>query len=648
MELLKFLLASVFAVLSYGIGTLVLRFFKIPLRGDLWIGLAGLLGLGAGGTLLGFLFLIPGLFGMPAIAIVGVIGLGGIFLQWKDRPNGKRAGNAKSHTRELIFATLALILLAIPLVGVLSPSTSLDWDSLAYHLAVPKIWVSQGHAGPVSFVHHSNFPAAVDSWFVVGEIIGGQTAAKAFTLWFTAFGTISIFGLIRQRLSPASSWPCGIAFLSIPMVMWESSTAYIDVANGLFAGFGFVFAAQYVEKQEKSDLFVAAILLALAAGSKYTGLQAIVIASLVVLLLINQSQKASAVKMGALAAAFASPWYIKNWILVGNPVYPFFYSVLGGKNWDKFQGQIYSEEHQTFGYHGAANLGQSIFGLVTSPGRFTNPQPALGNGFAFVSMGFAVIVGAIIGVVRGVTEKFDKALALMILIQLLAWFALSQQSRYILTLAVPMLYFFARALEWKPLGKLVMGALALQVLATLWVYKEGFLTERLPVLIGALTRDEFLGGYKMDDGSQKSGAVDTYSLSKVIDADPTVQKVGLYDEVFGYYLNKPYFWATPGHTTEMGYADMKTADELVASFKRLGITHVYVTNRYIKGTLDLDLWEKASGIDGPITPYSDKDRQSRMGDERTKWRVLLAEAIAAKKLTLHSRFSQLRFLFKVE
>lgn len=548
----------------------------------------------------------------------------------------------------LLLGLACAVLLAIPLVGVLTPSTASDWDSLAYHLAVPKIFHLQKAISSISFIHHSNFPAAVDYWFIAGEQYGGQNLSKSFTWLFTAFGCIAIFGYIRSRFTSTAGWISAIAFLSIPMVMWESGTAYIDVANGLFAGFGFVFAAEYIEKSEKGSLWIAAILLSLAAGSKYTGLQAIGIASIVGLIFLEGAEKVSSVKLGALAAAFASPWYIKNWIVVGNPVYPFFYSVLHGKNWDEFQGKIYSEEQHTFGYHGATNLGQSILGLVTSPGRFTNPIPSSGTGFAFVTLGFAVVVGAIIGIVRGLVSRFDKALATMILIQLVAWFALSQQSRYILALVVPMLCFLSRGLEWKPLGKFVIGAVALQAVASLWIYKETILAERLPVLVGGLTKDEFLGGYKLDNGTTVPGIVDFYSPAKYMNEDPSVTKVGLFDEVFGYYLDKPYFWATPGHTTEMGYAEMKTADEFVASLKRLGISHCYYKSRVAKGSEEETLWLKASGVDGTPEPYPADKRAARIEDQRNKWRVLFAEAVAAKKLTLVQRFSATRFLFKVE
>jgi 4-amino-4-deoxy-L-arabinose transferase-like glycosyltransferase len=651
-ELLSFVLASVVAILPIGVGGLILRLVRQEITGDLMLGLAGLVGLGTVGTLFGILFLVPGAVALWSVLVICFACSVCTGIWFKGLPkNPVPKAQKPVYNITTLFCCIAILLGLVALVGVLTPSTSLDWDSLAYHLAVPQLWIQAKHASSISFIHHSNFPGAVDSWFTVGQLIGGQTAAKTFTWWFTVYGTVAIIGFIRERFSVTTSWLCGLAFASIPMVMWESGTAYIDVANGLFAGFGFVFAALYVEKREKSDMLLAAVLLSLAAGSKYTGLQAIFIACLVVLILIDRAEKVGAAQLGSLAAGLSNFWYFKNWIQVGNPVYPFFYSVLGGKNWDTFNGQIYSDEQKTFGYQGALNLGQSVFGLVTSPGRFTNPGPSAGTGFAFVSLGFAVFAGALIGIIKGLVSRFDKALALMILIQLLAWFALSQQSRYILTLVVPMLFFVANAIEWKPVGKIVIGSVVVQIIASIWISTNSgsLFAERLPVLIGAITRDEFLGGYKLEDGSSVPGHVETYTLSKYVDNDSSVIKVGLFDEVFGYYLNKPYFWATPGHTTELDYAHITTSDDLATNLKKLGISHAYITNKFIRGTEEETLFLRVSGLSGQAPmPYSAEERSKRMEDQRNKWRVLFAEAIASKKFTLVNAFSKTRFLFKIE
>ena len=588
-------------------------------------GLSGLIGLGVAGTLVYFLGLADLKLAFGAVLVVlGLMSLAAIIaLRKEHRPTFEKPSS---------LLLVALIPLLVSLVGVLTPSTALDWDSIAYHLAVPKIWLQEGHVSSVSYIHHSNFPAAVDGLFLIGLKLGGQAGAKAFVWWFTAFGTLAIYGVLGDRFGKKSGAISALIFASIPMVIWESGTAYIDVAHGLFAGFGFYFAALHIESRKREDAILAGIMLGLAAGSKYTGLQSIGIAGL--LMLIMGERKLAAQAIG-IAVAVCAPWYIKNWIVVENPVYPFFYSVLGGKNWDAAAAAMYTGQQKTFGYPGIANLGNSIIGLAGNSGRFTDPQPLLGNGFAFVSLGFALLATGAAGIAKGLASKFDRSIALMIGIQLLAWTVLSQQSRYILALAIPLLALGARAIDWKPTKHLIPAGAGIQLLISLYLYNASIIQERLPVLAGGLTEQEFLEGFQASDGGRVSGKVATATLNKATKDDPAVKKIALLDEVFGFYLDKPYIWAGPGHTTEVAWAKMQTAQDLIDNFKQLGASHVYLNNQYVA---DLDKWNHSL-----TQPRSEPLAE----DIRNKWRQLVGDAIHEGKLKLTQQLSRTKALYEI-
>ncbi|RYG63093.1 hypothetical protein EON77_21365, partial [bacterium] len=268
-----------------------------------------------------------------------------------------------------------LIAAALAFTGVVTPSTALDWDTLAYHLAVPKIWLAEGHIAPVSFIHHSRFPAAADSLFLLGLSFGGangggEIAAKGFMFAAYVFGIFAIFGLARQRYGAAAGWLGALAFAAVPMVMWEAGSAYIDLIHGLYAGLGLWLLAD--DSEERAHPVVAALLIGLALGTKYTGLQAFGVA--LVLTFLGARRKET-LKFAAVALGLGAFWYVKNWVQAGNPVYPFYYSVFGGVNWNEFAARIYAEEQATFGIGKGPG---AILGLVAVPGRFTNPGPLTG------------------------------------------------------------------------------------------------------------------------------------------------------------------------------------------------------------------------------------------------------------------------------
>jgi hypothetical protein len=296
---------------------------------------------------------------------------------------------------------------------------------------------------------------------------------------------------------------------------------------------------------------------------------------------------------------------------------------------------MYTGQQKTFGYPGIANIGSSIFGLAGNSGRFTDPQPLLGNGFAFVSLGFALLATGAAGIAKGLANKFDRSIALMIGIQLLAWTVLSQQSRYILALAIPLLALGARAIDWKPTKHLIPAAAGLQLLASLYIYNSSIITERLPVLSGGLTEQEFLEGFDTIDGQRVSGKVATATLNKVTKDDPAVKKIALLDEVFGFYLDKPYFWAGPGHTTEVTWAKMQNAQEMIDNFKQLGISHVYLNNQYVP---DLEKWNQSL-----TQPRSEPLAE----DIRNKWRQLVGDAIYEGKLKPTQQLSRTKTLYEI-
>lgn len=660
--MLGVLITLVFATAIAGFGKLLIGRWLKPFDPAFRCGAAGLVGLGAVGTLTLFIGLLPGglRWGIALPALAALVGFVLILRDAKGRPF--KLATPKGPMALLLLALVLAFLIA--LVGVLAPSDTLDWDSLAYHLAVPKIWLAAGQVTFISFIHHSNFPFAIDNLFVWGLVWGGQSGAKAFSLAFWLYGVMAIFGLARQRVSDPAGWWAAAAFGLLPVVVWLSGTAYIDVGNGLYAGLGIVMAAWWLAERERREaLVLAGVFLGLAAGSKYTGLQTIFAVGVVLVVAGARGGFGgafkSAVVVSALALAIASPWYVKNVVNTGNPVYPFFYSILGGKNWDSFSAQIYSEEQQTFGAgramastqqpNYAANplefsrLPSAVLGLAYQPGRYINPAPTQGFGVPIGTIGFAMVATGLLWLISGRTRVFEGAMLGAVGISLLLWFVLSQQVRYMITLAVPLSVLAGMGAVRLKVGPILAGAVAVQALLSLFVLtryapdgQNPRLAAQLKAATGQIPEEEYLGR-----------SVSFYRPAQFLNEVAKGGKVALYDEVFGYFLDVPYFWANPGHTTELGYDQMESGADLVAAWRKLGITHVYL-NMAIAGPDDPTTvrMRAAMGLDGPPQPYAGEEREQMFADLRTKWKVLVAEAVALGELELLSEPGR-RLIFKL-
>ncbi|MEZ5162187.1 MAG: hypothetical protein R2688_00235 [Fimbriimonadaceae bacterium] len=174
-----------------------------------------------------------------AAIVVAILGIGAATFKSWDRSLLKFDGR-----KNLGVVALFGLLLLFPLVASLSPSTTMDWDSIAYHLAVPKMWMQDGQIHKVLNLHHSNFPFSIDNLYIWGLALGGEAGAKAFSFAILVFGVLAVYGTAR-RCFPDSQFAglaAGLIFAGSPVVLWESGTAYIDVAHGLYAGLG-VFCA---------------------------------------------------------------------------------------------------------------------------------------------------------------------------------------------------------------------------------------------------------------------------------------------------------------------------------------------------------------------------------------------------------------------
>jgi 4-amino-4-deoxy-L-arabinose transferase-like glycosyltransferase len=585
------------------------------------LGLGGLLGLGVLGTYTLLVGLLPGGldwggFGVIVLALVGI---------WFLIQEFRGLTFAKPENVDLLAYLALAVGFLFALCAVLTPSTPNDWDSIAYHLAIPKIYLANGQIRPILFIHHSNFPAVVDLSFVWGLLVGGQAGAKAFILAYTVFGVLAIGGIAKEAYGKAASLWAMVAFATVPVVLWESGTAYIDVAHGLFAGFGLLLALKGLKDEHRASFVLAGLMLGLACASKYTGLQTLFVAALIlgISLLLKRQSVRPVFTVVLIAVVVASPWYVKNVVWTGNPTYPFFYEVFHGQNWDQRRADIYAVEQKSFGVglttekREWGKLGHAVLGLAYQPGRYINPMQTEGGGSPLGAIGLAVFGGLLFWSLAIKPKPFEAALLGAAGLSLILWFALSQQSRYITTLAVPACILAGgAAVDRRLAGRVVAGLIAIQAGITLYVNKQFVFDTSSQVALHKVDETEFL----------KASLGSYYGAVEKINALPAGSKVALYDQVFGFYLDTPYFWANPPHCTVIPYDQMKSGNDYVAAMSKLGFTHIYV--QFVDPKTDGE-FAKALGLNGIPEPLSAGLRDQWQHDWIQVWKVWLCDAVAS-------------------
>lgn len=631
------------SALLAGVGDGLLRRWTSQFDPALRFGLAGLVGLGAFGILLLPIGLISTSFGF-IVGSAALLAMIGIWL-WRQLLEAARFSPPR---QGFPFMALAIASIACcgTLVVALGPSDSLDWDSLAYHLAVPKIWILNGKISYIGFIHHSNFPFVVDNLYIFGLHAGGEAGAKAFTIAYFVYGLVAIFGFVRSRFGVDAGWWSVMALIGVPTMLWETGTAYIDAAHGMLAGLGILLIAQWLERLEDHKLlYIGAIMLGLGAASKYTGLQIILGVGLVIAttLLIRRANAwwKPAMLAGLMAVAIPAPWLAKNAIWTGNPVFPFFYERFGGRNWDQFAADIYRDEQQTFGVgrtetgRDPMQIGAAILGLAYQPGRYVNPNQVAGGGFPIGALGVVAVAAGVAIPLSGRARGLVGYVLAATLLCLAMWFLLSQQSRYLTSLAVPLCAVAGASVSLIRAGPIMAILILGQAAYSLWLVYELSIRQKSKVVFGMMSKAEYYAqvGPKLGE------------LATDLDRLAGAGKIALYDDVFGFFFNKPYIWANPGHSTIIDYDRCRNGADLISQLKEIGVSLVVFNVAH--GSRESTLrWLEAAGLIEGGLPYSEQEWQAALQDRRTKWRALLADAIRSGRLRLELRSGSI-FAFRL-
>jgi hypothetical protein len=234
-----------------------------------------------------------------------------------------RAGNP---TPLLIILILAVLLYVATIAGLIPSPVADVW---VFHVPLTKSIIEHhGFVSPqIDHPFYGNIPLFFHVLFACAMLFTDH--------WFAAnVVNICIFiGFLALLTSCGKHWR-GAGFL---LVVWlivaqdffSGSVAQpmTDLPRSCFAIASVLFLWRYLESRRPSELLQCALVLGGAVGSKYTELQMLGLVGLVLLPLILRGRISLGLFAVSLAgfAIVAAYWYLKNLIVLGNPVYPFIF-----------------------------------------------------------------------------------------------------------------------------------------------------------------------------------------------------------------------------------------------------------------------------------------------------------------------------------
>jgi hypothetical protein len=320
-------------------GALLRKFFPLLDNGErLFLGTG--LGLGIFG-IIGFGLAAAGA-AKPVVllTLLIVIPLLGIWRGWwrQVEEDAKSVGQVlRSSTERGVkwIPWLAGIALFLSFILAFAPPAD-SFDALLYHLAVPALWLKDGGLAVGKILPVYWYPGLVEGAYVWGLALWSEATAPLLHL---AWGILTV-GLIwwwaRKVWGNSTAWRSVAVAISMPSLALLAAWAYTDLALAFYSAAALYLLWRYRDSKEKRLLILNGILCGLAMGVKYTSF---ILPIMVVgwLAWIYRRRLIEwflpTVQFSVAALLVASPWYIRNWIWMGNPFYPY---VFGGKLWDSF------------------------------------------------------------------------------------------------------------------------------------------------------------------------------------------------------------------------------------------------------------------------------------------------------------------------
>ena len=262
-----------------------------------------------------------------------------------------------SSVEKYLFYVLLLLLFTLIITTIILGSVPpVDRDGLTHHLYIPKLWLQHGGIYEIPKILFSYYPMNLDLLYTIPLYYGNDIIPKYIHYLFALLTALLLYRHLKKRLGRNFGIFGALFFLSVPIILKLSITVYVDLGVVFFTTAALLTLLHWAE----NDLSLRFLVLAgsccgLAAGTKYNGLIAIAVFTLMTPMIYQQNtSKGKQSNSKALCSGFIfafvtlaifSPWLIKNYTWTHNPIYPLHNTLFQKLDTQNIDQQARSEEN---------------------------------------------------------------------------------------------------------------------------------------------------------------------------------------------------------------------------------------------------------------------------------------------------------------
>jgi hypothetical protein len=480
----------------------------------------------------------------------------------------------------IAFFTL-VVCLCVAFLLVLTPEISKD--ALVYHLAVPKLFLKHQGFYFIDGNIFANYPLLGEMLYIIGLFLQGDILAKAVHFLFLLAILLGMSQFISQRIGE-NAFPCLslLIFMTVPSVFEASYMAYSDLFVTYYC-LGAVLAYMNWSGDRKTVwLIMCGIFTGLAIACKYTALLLPFLGVLGILWTSRNNQLPVRTAVRCLCVYLicvtlaGSPFYIKNWLMTGNPFYPFLYHIFGGLGWDQDQARLYDLFLHNLG------MGRELIDYVLLPWNVSfNAKMNSPQFDGILGPIFLVLLPFALGLRK--TGLDIKIITVYCILSFLFWASSAHQIRYLFHILPLLAILIGFLLAYYQRRKIILRIMTILIAGCLlfnfyYISTEFLKIRPLGVVFGAESKDDFL-----------KRMLPSYEMFKFINQglQPDSRILLIYMRNYGFLCDRKYYSDSmfESYTIQKILSLSCSPKDVYMKLKERGFTHILYDKNYIDGAL---------------------------------------------------------------
>ena len=459
------------------------------------------------------------------------------------------------------------VLVALGIAALANPIGSFGNDAISYHLLGPVAWLRAGKIRPVLDSSLTAFPATVETLFAAVMALSHRQAPGILGVFFAGILLVQTWGLSKRLGADTltANISAGLA-ATMPVVMFTADRCFVDVP---FAAFGLAAARVGFDSSNRTHLAMAGVYSGFALGTKYTGLSMLAVTGIFLLILKIIAGGRSSVFFdlcifAGTAILIGSPWYLRNFIMLGCPIYPpppALARIFPARAFSLSA----SESLQAYVVDRGKGLGRGPLDFLLLPFRFTYWTHRFhGAG----GIGVAPLAMTPLGMFRSHEKLLARVWICWCLAMTVIWFMTQQEARFLVHVLVVVSVF--AGFGWKalveqasPTGRAIAWAALLVSLG----YGAAYLVKDRMDSLRAVVSPSYAA-------RRWQSEVPFASAFEYLNSAPEVKKVLiLHPYVPPFYLNRPYV-KIRGQYGERPVEGVNSFAEAAPRLADLAVSHV--------------------------------------------------------------------------